>query len=65
MTNNSEYVQRGFYQGPAANHGEVAIVDIIVDIMCDYQTIARYVRLRITKGSENYLNIPELEIYTN
>lgn len=51
----------GFNQGPAANHGEVAIVDI----MCDYQTIARYVRLRITKGSENYLNIPELEIYTN
>lgn len=61
MTNNSEYVQRGFYQGPAANHGEVAIVDI----MCDHQSIARYVRLRITKGSENYLNIPELEIYTN
>ncbi|XP_052680823.1 uncharacterized protein LOC128161552 [Crassostrea angulata] len=58
VSNNSDYVQRGFYQGPAAN-GEV------VDIMCDSHTVARYVRLRIRKGSNNCLNIPELEIYTH
>lgn len=57
VSNNSDYVLRGFYQGPGAN-GEV------VDIMCDYPTIARYVRLRITEGSDNCLTIPELEIYT-
>uniref|UniRef100_A0A8W8LQ82 Fucolectin tachylectin-4 pentraxin-1 domain-containing protein n=1 Tax=Magallana gigas TaxID=29159 RepID=A0A8W8LQ82_MAGGI len=57
VTNNSVYVQRGFYKGPAVT-GE------IVDILCDYPAIARYVRLRITEGSGNSLNIPELEIYT-
>lgn len=57
VTSNSDYVQRGFYKGPAAT-GEV------VDILCDYPTIARFVRLRIIAGSENSLNIAELEIYT-
>lgn len=57
MTNNSDYIQRGFYKGPAAT-GET------VDILCDYPTIARYVRLRITVGSGNSLHIQELEIYT-
>lgn len=57
MTNNSYYLQCGFYKGPAAT-GEV------VDILCVYPTIARYVRLRITKGTGNGLNIPEIEVYT-
>ncbi|XP_052681078.1 fucolectin-7-like [Crassostrea angulata] len=57
VTNNSDYIQRGFYEGPAAT-GET------VDILCDYPTIARYVRLRITVGSGNSLHIQELEIYT-
>uniref|UniRef100_A0A8W8LQ72 Fucolectin tachylectin-4 pentraxin-1 domain-containing protein n=1 Tax=Magallana gigas TaxID=29159 RepID=A0A8W8LQ72_MAGGI len=57
VTNNSDYIQRGFYKGPAAT-GET------VDILCDYPTIARYVRLRITVGSGNSLHIQELEIYT-
>lgn len=57
VTNSSMYEQRGFYKGPAKTKE-------VVDILCDYPTIARYVRLRITEGTGNSLNIPELEIYT-
>eukprot|EP00105_Crassostrea_gigas_P037172 XP_019921320.1 PREDICTED: uncharacterized protein LOC109618321 [Crassostrea gigas] len=57
VTNSSNYEQRGFYKGPG-------MTSEVVEILCEYPTIARYVRLRITKGSGNSLNIPELEIYT-
>lgn len=56
MTNSSKYEQRGFYKGPAKTKE-------VVDILCDYPTIARYVRLKIKKGTVNSLNVPELEIY--
>lgn len=51
------YEQRGFYKGPAKTKE-------VVDILCDYTTIARYVRLKIKEGTGNSLNVPELEIYT-
>lgn len=57
MTNSSKYEQRGFYKGPAKTKE-------VVDILCDYPTIARYVRLKIKEGTGNSLNVPELEIYT-
>lgn len=57
VTNSSKYEQRGFYKGPAKTKE-------VVDILCDYPTIARYVRLKIKKGTVNSLNVPELEIYT-
>lgn len=57
VTNSSKYEQRGFYKGPAKTKE-------VVDILCDYTTIARYVRLKIKEGTGNSLNVPELEIYT-
>lgn len=57
VTNSSMYEQRGFYKGPAKTKE-------VVDILCDYPTIARYVRLKIKEGTGNSLNVPELEIYT-
>lgn len=57
VSNNTVFEQRGFYKGPGANSE-------VVQILCDHQTVAMIVRLRIIKGTGNSLNISELEIYT-
>ena len=58
VSNNTVFVQRGFYQGPGVSLH-------VVEIFCEYQTIAQKVRLRIMQGTGNTLNIPEIEIYTH
>lgn len=57
VSNNTLFEKRGFYKGPGANSE-------VVQILCDHQTVAKIVRLRIIKGTGNSLNISELEIYT-
>lgn len=36
----------------------------VMEILFDYPTIGQYVRLQITQGSSNILNLVEIEIYT-
>ena len=57
VSNSSVFVQRGFYKGPGVTRQ-------VIQILCDHHTIAQKIRLRIVTGSENTLNIPELEVYT-
>lgn len=56
VENSTTYVQRGFYKGPA-------MTKEVVEIICEYPTVGRFVRLRIIKKSKNDLNIIELKIY--
>lgn len=55
--NSTTYVQRGFYKGPA-------MTKEVVEILCEYRTVGRFVQLRIIEGSANYFNLLEVEIYT-
>ena len=56
VSNSSEFVQCGFYKGPGKARQ-------VIELQCDSRTVAQQVRLKIIQGTENYLNIPELEIY--
>ena len=53
----ANFVQRGFYKGPG-------LTDQVIEILCDHPTSGQYVRIRITEGISNILNIAEIEIYT-
>lgn len=55
--NTSTYEQFGFFRGPAVS-GQV------VEICCGSPDVGQYVRLRVTQGSNNSLNIAELEIFS-
>lgn len=57
VSNNTVFEQRGFYHGPGMSLQ-------VVEIFCEYQTIAQKVKLRIMQGTGNTLNVPEIEIYT-
>ncbi|XP_078332797.1 uncharacterized protein LOC111109421 isoform X3 [Crassostrea virginica] len=50
------FVQRGFYKGPG-------LTDQVIEILCDYPTSGKYVRIRIIEGPSNIINIAEVEIY--
>ena len=52
-----DFVQMGFYKGPG-------VTDQVIEILCDYPTSGQYVRIRITEGTSNIMNIAEIEIYT-
>eukprot|EP00105_Crassostrea_gigas_P008723 XP_011423391.1 PREDICTED: uncharacterized protein LOC105325501 [Crassostrea gigas] len=51
------FKQRGFFKGPG-------MTEQVMEILFDYPTIGQYVRLQITQGSSNILNLVEIEIYT-
>lgn len=57
VANSTTYVQCGFYKGPA-------LTKEVVEILCEYPTVGRFVQLRIIEGSANNLNFLEVEIYT-
>lgn len=52
----SYFVQRGFFIGPGLS-------DQVVEILLDYATVALYVKLRITQGTNNVINIAEIQIF--
>ena len=52
----ANFVQRGFYKGPA-------LTDQVIEILCEYPTSGKYVRIRIIEGTSNIINIAEVEIY--
>lgn len=54
--NSMTFVQRGFYKGPA-------MTKEVVEILCESQTVGRFVQLRIIEGSANNLDVLELEVY--
>lgn len=56
VSNSTAYVQRGFYKGPA-------MTKEVIEILCEYPTVGRFVQLRILEGTKNNLNILELEIF--
>lgn len=55
-THGTSFEQRGFFKGPGSN-GQV------VEILFDYPTVGQYVKIRITQGTRNLINISEIEVY--
>ena len=53
----SLFKQRGFFKGPG-------MTDQVIEILFDYPTIGKYVRNKITQGTNNALHFVEFEIYT-
>ncbi|XP_078331050.1 uncharacterized protein LOC144624908 [Crassostrea virginica] len=53
----SLFKQIGFFKGPG-------MTDQVIEILFDYPTIGKYLRIKITQGTNNALNIVEFEIYT-
>lgn len=56
-TDGASFEQRGFFKGPGVN-GQV------VEILFENPTIGKFIRLRITQGSQNLINLNEIEVYT-
>ena len=52
----SNFVQRGYFIGPG-------LTDQVIEILLDYATLALYVRIRITQGTNNIINIVEFQIF--
>ena len=52
----SYFVQRGYFIGPG-------LTDQVVEVLLDSVTLALYVRIRITQGTENTINIAEIQIF--
>ena len=51
-----KFEQKGYFKGPG-------ITNQVIEILFDFPTVGRYVRIRITQGTKNILNIVEIEIY--
>ena len=51
------FEEKGFFEGPG-------MTDQVIEILFDYPTIGKYLRLKITQGQHNTLHFVEIEIYT-
>ena len=51
------FEEKGFFEGPG-------MTDQVIEILFDYPTIGKYLRLEITQGQLNTLHFVEIEIYT-
>ena len=51
-----KFEQKGYFKGPEITYQ-------VIEILYDFPTVGRYVRIRITQGTNNILNIVEIEIY--
>nr|XP_019921590.2 uncharacterized protein LOC109618402 [Crassostrea gigas] len=51
------FERRGFFKGPG-------VTGQVVEILFDNPTIGKFIRLRISQGSWNLLNLAEIEVYT-
>lgn len=51
-----KFEQKGYFKGPG-------ITNQVIEILFDFPTVGRYVRIRITQGTNNILNIVEIKIY--